>query len=95
LGTFLIVPRGQRVESRLSYTLPASVVQTQGEHLKYHLVWQKQSGAGAWPTTVTVIFPAGATLVDAQPQPIRTTANAAAFQFDLQSDQDVTLILKP
>ena len=27
-GTFLIVPRGQRVESNLSYTLPASVVQT-------------------------------------------------------------------
>ena len=27
-GTFLIVPRGQRVDSRLSYTLPASIVQT-------------------------------------------------------------------
>jgi hypothetical protein len=94
-GTFLIVPRGQRMESRLSYTLPASVVQTQGDQLKYHLVWQKQSGAGAWPTTVTVIYPAGATLVDAQPQPIMTTANSATFQFDLNSDQEVTVMLKP
>lgn len=94
-GTFLIVPRGQRVESRLSYTLPASVMQTQGDQLKYHLVWQKQSGAGAWPTTVTVIFPGGATLVDAQPQPLMTTANSAAFQFDLNSDQDVTITLQP
>jgi hypothetical protein len=93
-GTFLIVPRGQRIESRLGYALPSSVLQAQGDQLLYHLVWQKQSGAAAWPATVTVIYPAGAALVGAQPQPLNTTANSATFQFDLSTDREVTLILK-
>jgi hypothetical protein len=93
-GTFLIVPRGQRVDSRLSYALPASIIQTQGNQLKYHLVWQKQPGAAAWPTLVTVVFPAGTMLVEAQPQPINITANSATFQFDLNTDHEVAVTLK-
>jgi hypothetical protein len=93
-GTFLIVPRGQRVESRLSYTLPASVAQTKGDQLRYHLVWQKQPGAAAWPTTVTVIYPTGAALLEAQPQPINTTPNSMTFQFDLNTDHEVTVTFK-
>lgn len=93
-GTFLIVPRGEQVNSSLSYTLPVAIVQTQGAELRYHLLWQKQPGAAAWPATVTVIFPAGATLRDAQPQPIATTANSATFQFDLGTDREVSVMLK-
>ena len=93
-GTFLIVPRGQRVDSRLSYTLPASIVQTQGDQLRYHLVWQKQPGAAAWPVRVTVVFPAGAALLEAQPQPVTTTANSATFQFDLDTDREVHVTFK-
>lgn len=93
-GTFLIVPRGQRIESRLSYALPAAVLQVQGDQLRYHVVWQKQPGAAAWPTTVTVIYPTGATLAEAQPQPNQTTAHSATFQFDLSTDREVTVTLK-
>jgi len=93
-GTFLIVPRGQQVNSRLSYTLPASIVHRQGDQLGYHLVWQKQPGASAWPATVTVVFPASAALLEAQPQPINTTASSATFQFDLSTDREVTVMLK-
>ncbi|HTP10283.1 MAG TPA: DUF4012 domain-containing protein [Anaerolineae bacterium] len=93
-GTFLIVPRGQRVDSHLRYTLPTSIMQMQGDQLVYHLVWQKQSGAAAWPTTVTVVFPVGASLADAQPQPINTTAGSVTFQFDLSTDREITVRLK-
>jgi hypothetical protein len=93
-GTFLIVPRGQQINSRLSYTLPASVLQVRGDQLSYHLVWQKQAGAAAWPVSVTVLFPAGTTLLEAQPQPANLAANSATFQFDLDTDHEVSLIFK-
>lgn len=93
-GTFLIVPRGRRVDSRLSYTPPSSILQTQSNQLRYHLVWQKQSGAAAWPATVTVVFPEGASLLEAQPQPVNTTANSAMFQFDLNTDREVSVTLR-
>ncbi|CAG0937639.1 hypothetical protein TFLX_06588 [Thermoflexales bacterium] len=92
-GTFLIVPRGQRVESRLSYTLPASIVQARGDQLSYHLVWQKQPGATAWPVQVTVVFPAGMSLVESQPQPAYTTTNMATFQFNLDADREISVTL--
>ena len=59
----------------------------------YHLVWQKQPGAAAWPTTVTVVFPQAQSLLEAQPQPINTTASSATFQFDLDTDREVTVML--
>jgi len=93
-GTFLIVPRGQRVDSRLSYTLPPSIVQARGGQLSYHLVWQKQPGAAAWPTTVTVVFPEDMSLLEAQPQPASATTNSATFQFDLDTDREVSLAFK-
>jgi hypothetical protein len=93
-GTFLIVPRGLRVDSRLSYTLPDSIAQAQDGQLRYHLVWQKQPGATAWPASVTVMFPEGMSLLEAQPPPSSTTANSAAFQFDLDTDHEVLLLLQ-
>ncbi len=93
-GTFLIVPRGQQVNSRLSYALPVSILQAHGAQLSYHLVWQKQPGAAAWPITVTVIYPAGTSLLEARPQPNSTTASSATFQFDLGTDQEVSVLLQ-
>jgi hypothetical protein len=93
-GTFLIVPRGRRVDSRLSYTLPESIVQAQDDQLRYHLVWQKQPGAAAWPVSVTVMLPEGASLLEAQPQPVSATADSATFQFDLDTDREVNVTLE-
>jgi hypothetical protein len=93
-GTFLIVPRGQRVDSRISYMLPDSVVLARGDQLSYHLVWQKQPGAAAWPARVTVVFPEGLSLLEAQPQPSHMTANSAMFQFDLDTDHEVNITFK-
>ena len=93
-GTFLIVPRGQRVDSRLSYTLPNSIAQAQGDQLRYHLVWQKQPGAAAWPVSVSVMFPEGTSLLEAQPQPGSTTANSATFQFNLDTDHELNVLLQ-
>jgi hypothetical protein len=93
-GTFLIVPRGQRVDSHLSYALPDSVVLARDDQLSYHLVWQKQPGAAAWPARVTVVFPEGLSLFEAQPQPSQTTANSATFQFDLDTDHEVNVTFK-
>ncbi len=93
-GTFLIVPRGQHVDSYVSYTLPASVVLARDDQLSYHLVWQKQPGAAAWPTRVTVVFPEGLLLLEAQPQPSYSTANSATFQFDLDADHEVNVTFR-
>lgn len=93
-GTFLIVPRGQRVDSRLSYTLPASIVQTRGDQQLYHLVWQKQPGAAAWPATVTLVWPEGMQWIAGQPQPVSRTAQTATFRFSLDTDHEVSVTLK-
>jgi len=93
-GTFLIVPRGQRVDSYVSYTLPAEVVLAHDDQLSYHLVWQKQPGAAAWPTRVTVVFPEDLSLLEAQPQPSYTAANSVTFQFDLDTDHEVNVTFK-
>lgn len=93
-GAFLIVPRGQRVESNLSYTLPVSVVQTYNGKQLYHLVWQKQPGAAAWPVTITLMWPENMQLSTAQPQPVETTAHMATFQFSLAMDREVSVSLE-
>jgi hypothetical protein len=93
-GTLLIVPRGQRVGSNLSYTLPASVVQPSDGKQLYHLIWQKQPGAAAWPVAVTLIWPEGMQLSTAQPQPVESTAHTATFQFNLDMDREVSVTLK-
>jgi hypothetical protein len=93
-GTFLIVPRGQRVESSLSYTLPVSIVQADNVGWVYHLVWQKQPGATAWPVKVTVQWPDSKQLSTAQPQPVETTDHSATFQFNLDADHEVSVSLK-
>ena len=93
-GTFLIVPRGQQVESSLSYTLPVSIVQADNAGWVYHLVWQKQPGATAWPVTVTVQWPDNKQLSSAQPQPVETTDHSATFQFNLDADHEVRVSLK-
>jgi hypothetical protein len=90
----LIVPRGQRVDSRLSYSLPASIVLARSDQLSYHLVWQKQPGAAAWPARVTVVFPESLSLLAARPQPSTTTANSAVFQFNLDTDHEVNVTFK-
>jgi hypothetical protein len=92
-GTFLVVPRDQRVESFLSYTLPISVVQHNSDQLRYHLVWQKQPGAGAWPATVTVQWPPGLRLMEAYPQPAVVDDQAVMFEFALDRDQEVEVTL--
>jgi hypothetical protein len=93
-GTLLIVPRGQRVESNLSYTLPALVVQPNGGKQLYHLIWQKQPGAAAWPVTISLTWPADMQLVVAQPTPVVTTTQTAIFQFNLDMDREVSVTLK-
>jgi hypothetical protein len=92
-GTFLVVPRQQGVESLVSYTLPASVVQRDSDQLRYHLVWQKQPGASAWPVRVTVQWTAGWRLRQTQPQPVRAADRSASFEFALDRDQEIDVIL--
>jgi hypothetical protein len=93
-GTFLIVPRGQRVESYLRYTLPASIVQTRNGEQLYHLVWQKQPGAAAWPVTISLMWPENMQFLAAQPAPVETTAQTAMFQFNLDTDHEISVTLK-
>jgi hypothetical protein len=92
-GTLLIVPRGEQMTSFLSYTLPITVLQQRANEWVYHLIWQKQPGAGAWPATVTVQWPAGLHLLNARPQALSVTDRSATFEFVLDMDQEVSVTL--
>ena len=92
-STLLIVPRGQRVESHVQYTLPPTVLTVNGNQLNYELTWQKQSGAGAWLVRITITWPDGYRLLGAQPQPIELADHTAVFQFTLDTDRGVSIAL--
>jgi len=94
-GTLLIVGRGQRLETRLRYALPKDIVKTDNDQRVYHLLIQKQPGAGAWPLTVTVVWPSGWQLVTAHPAPISVADTAAVFQSALDADYEVSVVVGP
>ena len=94
-STLLVVGRGQRLVTHLRYALPDGTVKTEGDQRVYHLLIQKQPGAGAWPLTVTVVWSSGWQLVTAHPAPISVADTAAVFQSALDADYEVTVVVGP
>ncbi len=88
-NTLLIVGRGQRVDSHLRYALPDSVMRVDGNRHIYHLHVQKQSGAGAWPLTITIRWPEGFQFVSARPAPASMDDRSLTFRLTLDGDQNI------
>ena len=89
--TMLLVERGQRRETRLRYALPQNIIKMDDNRGVYHLLIQKQPGAGIWPVSVTVVWPAGWQLAQSDPEPSVTNGDSAMFQMQLDADREVVL----
>lgn len=94
-NTLVIVPRGATLTSTLRYSLPDGIVTTDGRQRLYRLRVQKQSGAGHWPLTVRLSWPAGWRLIASDPPPSGATDQSAVYQRPLDQDQVFTLRFEP
>ena len=89
-GTFLLVPRGQTVETSFQYTLPVTITRKTDEGWRYHLLLQKQAGTVGNKVRVTLQLPAGGKLLRAVPSPDRILADGRLeFDFALLTDQEL------
>lgn len=87
---FFVVPRGERLETSLVYSLPASVVVREAGEYVYRLRWQKQAGVAAIPIRIRIMIPATAQVIAAEPAP--TSIDSATLVFEgltITTDLDV------
>ncbi len=93
-GKFLVVPSGERLDSGFSYLLPASVVQRDGDVMRYRLLVQKQPGTLAPALTVTIQLRPGATIVAAEPAPTWIEGDRLRFELTLETDQSIEVAFR-
>ena len=77
---------GQRHEINLAYDLPASVVVSEGESLRYELLIQKQPGVRERRVEVELIPPGGYHLASSSISPVSTNGNSLRFTIGLTQD---------
>jgi len=94
-NTLVVVPRGASISGTLRYALPGSIITPDGAARTYRLRVQKQSGAGPWPLTVRLSWPAGWRLLDSEPPPSGAAAQSAVYDRTLDQDQVFTLRFAP
>jgi hypothetical protein len=85
-ATLFVMERGRSVDVALSYHLP-SVANWSSESGHYTLTVQKQPGAMPRRVSVTLVWPEDYTLSQASLPPIQTTTGSATFEFNLATDQ--------
>ena len=87
---FLIEPGG-KVNLEYVYELPAAAVD-QGDGLwTYRLKLQKQPGLRRLPSSVQIVIPKDATIVQAEPRPSSLAGQALSYTFDLAQDQTIVI----
>lgn len=91
-GTFLVVPRGETLETRFDFRLPSSIITRINDGLwTYRLTVQKQPGTKAHPLDITVNLPFDTQLVDANPEGV-FDKHSWHFEGALRNDIEVLLI---
>jgi len=93
-GKFLVVPSGERLDSSFSYMLPASVVQRDGDVMRYRLLVQKQPGTLAPALTITIQLRPGASVVAVEPAPTRLEGDRLRFELTLETDQSIEVAFR-
>jgi hypothetical protein len=88
-GSFFVLPPGEGIETRLSYSLPSGVVEREGDDWRYRLLIQKQGGASARPVRATVTLPEGARVTEATPSPTGQEGGRIRFDLELNTDCEV------
>lgn len=87
LGTFLVVPVGERLDTRFAFDLSPTVVTSDAGAYRYLLRVQKQPGARPIPLSLRVRLPAGAALVGAVPA--EGSFRQGDWRADLMLERDV------
>lgn len=90
LAGSLIVPAGATGSVRLSYRLPAGLMDGDS----YHLRVQKQPGTPAWPVKVALVAPPGQVWQPVAPGGQQTEQGVQVF-FELSRDTDVAMRRQP
>ncbi len=90
----MVLPTASTQERFWRWTLPTSLVEWQGQTGVYRLRVQKQAGVIPYPVTVRVVLPPGVSVTQASPVPARQSAAEVVWQFALDRDYDVTLVLR-
>ncbi len=88
-ATVLMVPRQGEAQVRLTYRLPAGVVERTEEGWRYHLLVQKQAGTLGHPLQVVVRLPAGAEVLGSRPAGTVDEAGRWVYTTRLTTDQQV------
>lgn len=92
-GTLFYVPGGQSLETKFTFQIPASVLETNGNLVTYILHIQKQSGTIALPVTITIHFPAGAELTESSSEGI-LAGSVWTLNTDLRQDIELSVTFK-
>ncbi|HZY45143.1 MAG TPA: DUF4012 domain-containing protein, partial [Anaerolineae bacterium] len=88
-GTFFVVERGAALHTAVSYSLPATLLTRDRDQWVYHLIWQKEPGARAWPIEFAIAWPANWKLVSASPEPKSISARSLIIARNLNTDLDI------
>jgi len=94
LATFLLLRRGETLETRFEYALPPDVLRSQGGDTEYTLLIQKQPGTRAVPLRVGILLPPGASIASSEPRATRISGSALQYDLMLDTDQRVRVILQ-
>lgn len=90
-ASWMLLPRGEEISSQFRYNLPGSVIRYNGQTNEYRLQILKQAGAPAHHMQVSVVVPAGTTVIDVSPTPAAVENETYIFALELDSDQTISL----
>lgn len=86
-ATLLLLAPGQTIETRLSYRLPADILEPGDGRYVYSLTVRKQPGTEAVPIRVMVVLPADAKVLEVVPTPAAKGRSTLTFELRLITDQ--------
>jgi hypothetical protein len=92
-GTLLVVERGATRQIALSYSLPNTLLTRDGDNWVYHLIWQKQAGAYAWPIEFKLSWPGNWKYVTSAITPKTLEAHSLTIEQTLGADLEIEIKL--
>lgn len=91
---FMLLQKGEELQSQFHYTLPQTIISENGDLHQYKLQILKQAGVKSYPITVNVILPEGTVVDSITPSPSGVNGNTITFDIELDSDQWITISYK-
>lgn len=91
-STFMLLPRATETTAYFRYQLPPEILESANGETVYRLSIGKQPGTAIEPTSLSIILPAGAEFIGANPTPTHIEGNRISYAIDLTSD--VSLIVR-